>query len=87
MKETISKLYHFHNDSIQTTSNPESLKALYREFFDLSDKIGKILGEENKELFIKFQKQEESLCSALCEASFADGYSLATRLITESFSK
>ena len=87
MKETISKLYHFHEDTVQASSNPEALKELYREFFALSEKIGNILGEENKELFVKFQQQEERLCSALCESSFTDGYSLATRLITESFSK
>ena len=68
MKETISKLYHFHNDSIQTTSNPESLKALYREFFDLSDKIGKILGEENKGLIVSRPELLRDLADEIFES-------------------
>lgn len=87
MKKTINQLYRFQSENISTSSDTEALREIYTELFATLEKLKAVIGEENKELLEKYASQEDRLCKALCESAFANGYSLATQLMTEALGK
>ena len=87
MKKTIEKLYKFQKDNVPMSSDTEKFRQVYSEMLESFEKLKAVVGKDNMNVLEEYASREEKVCDAVCEKAFADGFSLAVRLMTEALGK
>ena len=83
MKKTISELYYFDPLTSSKALDVEEFRKITAEFLECCNNIEEFLGEENKELFRKYENLGKKISDSLCADAFEKGFSLSTRLTFE----
>jgi len=82
-KETIVEIFEQNMDNIYTDT-VEKLE-IEKEISDLTDELNKTLTEEQKKLLDEINQKEDEKHDIVNRNTFVFAYSLATRIIVESF--
>ena len=85
MKKTISELYYFDPAATPNALDVEEFRKTTSEFLECCNKIEELLGKENIEIFRRYEELGKLISDSLSAQAFERGYSLATRLVFESF--